>query len=127
MPVADNITDLRADLTAGVDLRWAERIGLFFLKGGAVDPDRANVEINAVLRVGNERSVGPTGGLAQSWGMRIAANKAEMHIARDGYNGPAIRKGDKVRAVERLGQPFWEVAFVNDRHASRLILSLTEV
>jgi hypothetical protein len=118
--------DLCDEMLAEVDEVFAEPVKLFFLKNGTADPARANVEIMAILRVGNVQSTTPTGGMTQSWGMRIAAGKAELTIARDSYTGPLLRAGDKVRALSRHDQPWWEVTFVNDRNATRLIAELNQ-
>jgi hypothetical protein len=58
--------------------------------------------------------------------MRIAAGEAEAHLDRATYAGPEIRKGDKLRAVERPGTPFFEVLRVADRGHGRLVLHLGE-
>lgn len=105
-----------------VDDTMAEAVDLFFLAGGAADPARDNVTVQAVLRVGSRDVVAPKG----AWGSRIAAGKAEAHIARASYDGPEIRQGDKLRAVERIGQPFFEVLRVADRGHGRLVLHLGE-
>ncbi|WP_037373558.1 hypothetical protein [Sediminimonas qiaohouensis] len=114
---------IRDRALAQVDATFAEDVDLFFLSGGAADPARGNLTAKAVLRVGDRDDVAPSG----SWGTRIAAGKAEAHINRAAYGGPVIRQGDKLRAVERIGQPFFEVLRVSDRGSGRLVLHLGEI
>lgn len=113
---------IRDRAVAAVDATLAEAVDLFFLSGGASDPARDNMTARAVLRVGSRDAVAPKG----AWGSRIAAGQAEAHIDRAAYDGPVIRKGDKLRAVERPGKPFFEVLRVADRGRGRLVLHLGE-
>jgi len=113
---------IRDQAIAQVDATLAEEVDLFFLSGGVTDLSRNTVTAQAVLRVGSRDSVAPKG----AWGSRIAAGKAEAHIARASYDGPEIRKGDKLRAIERAGEPFFEVLRVADRDHGRLVLHLGE-
>ena len=114
---------IQARAFADVDAQFAEDVDLFFLDQGAADAGRGNVTAKAVLRAGQRDDVSPS----RAWGSRIAAGDAEAHIDRAAYDGPVIRKGDKLRAVERVGQPFFEVLRVSDRGNGRLVLHLGEV
>lgn len=111
--------------TSAVDRTFSEPLALFFLAKGKADAMRVNLTVEAPLVVGAGASDSPAGRV-QSWGSRIASGKARAFIARSTYSGPAIREGDKLRAVNRAGQPWFEVAHVDDRDATRLILHLVE-
>lgn len=111
---------------AAVDARLAEPVQIFFLKEGAADPERANLVVSGVLRVGGGQNTNLPGGQAKSWRTRLVAGRAELHIDPRAYAGSPIRRGDKVRALDRAGQPFFEVLHVDDRGHTRLVLELGE-
>lgn len=123
MPTLDQI---RSAGVKAVDQRFQENLGIaFLLPTGKVDPARQPVTVRGILRVGAGSGDSPAGRV-QSWGMRIAAGKARAWITRDTYTGPALRKGDKVRALDRASQPWWEINVVDDREPERITLHLTE-
>ncbi|PZP69063.1 MAG: hypothetical protein DI604_18565 [Delftia acidovorans] len=126
MPVSARFHDLRDKVLAGVDQKFAEPVRLSFLKNEATDPDRQQVVIEAVLRVGEGKTTSVGFGSASSWRTRIVAGKAQLHIDRTTYTGPQPRQGDKVRALSRHGEPLFEVASVDDRSHTRLVLNLNE-
>lgn len=111
--------------TRATDAVFAEPLRIAFLVKGRDDPARPDIEITAPLVVGAGK-IDSAAGRVQSWGSRIASGKAQVHITRADYQGPVIRKGDKVRALDRRGMPWWEVNQVDDRDAVRIILHLTE-
>lgn len=108
------------------DKYHAEPIGLVFLKDGKQDPDREDFEISAILRVKNTTNSNMDGGQSKSWKTRHVADKSSLNINRATYEGPALRKGDKIRALSRPGEPFFEVLNTNDRNHARLVLELGE-
>ena len=103
----------------------SEPVGSFFLNKGKADSTRVNGTLRGILVVGTGAQ-DSAAGRVQSWGSRIASGKAQLHIARATYTGPAFQEGDKVRAINRPGRPFFEVSHVDDRDATRLVLHLTE-
>lgn len=116
---------LRDRAVAAVDAVMAEEVRLLFLDKGRADASRASTTVKGVLRAGGSDVRTPTGGRA--WASRIAAGKAELHLSRAGYGpAPVLRKGDKVKALERAGQPLWEVSHVDDRHHDRVVVALSE-
>lgn len=125
MPVAARFHELRDRVLAAVDRRFAEPVRLSFLKSGQVDPDRAMVEVEAILRVAGDTSAitlkGSSGG---GWSPIIEAGKAELHIDRSTYAGPDLRVGDRVKALSRPGEPWFEIASIDDRTQGRLIARL---
>jgi len=96
------------------------------LKNGVVDPARPMIEIEAVLRVGEGKNTSVTGGGSAGWRTRIVADKAQLHIDRKTYTGPQPKQGDRVKALSRWGEPWFEVADVDDRSHTRLVLNLNE-
>ena len=119
----------QADLdrvVGGNDVDLGERVFLAYLDGGVSDPDRTNEEIDAILRVGTERTSAPQGGAGISWQTKLAGGEAELHISRSAYPNAILKTGDKVRALARVGQPWFEVATVNTRAQPRIIVRLNE-
>lgn len=125
MPVA-RYHAARDDLLAGVDAEMAEPVLLKFNRGGTADPARPSREIEAVLRVGGGRETSVGGGRGQSWRTRITAQRAELHIDRAKHPGIKAKPGDEVRALSRIGEPWFEVLAVDDRSMTRLVLQLGE-
>lgn len=117
---------LRDRVLAQVDNTFAEPVRLSFMKGGVLDPDRPAVEIEAMLRVGNGKETSAAGSMVQSWQTRLAAQGGELHIDRARYPGLVFRKGDKVKALARPGEPWFEVLTADDRGATRLVVQLGE-
>lgn len=118
---------LRDRTLAAVDQTLAEPVRLSFLKDGAVDPARAAVEIEALLRVGGGKETSVSGGRDRDWRTNIVAQKAELHVDRAKYPDITCRPGDRVKALARPGQPWFEVLAVEDRGSSRYVLQLGEV
>lgn len=117
---------IRDRTVAAVDAVFAEPVKLSFLRDGAVDPARPAAEISAVLRVGGGKESSLAPGTSRAWRSKVAAGRAELHIDRSLYAGPAPQSGDRVRALARRGQPWFEVLRVDDRGDTRLVLELGE-
>ena len=126
MPVAARFHGLRDKVLAGVDHVFAEPVRLSFFRSGVLDPSRPAIEIEAVLRVGEGKTTNVSGGNAASWRTRIVADKAQLHIDRVKYTDLVVRTGDKVKALSRPGEFWFEVADVDDRSHTRLVLNLNE-
>lgn len=118
---------LRDRVLAQVDRVFAEPIRLSFMKGGAVDPGRPMVEIEAILRVGGGKETSVAGGRDSGWRSRLNAQRGELHIDRAKYPDIVARQGDRVKALSRQGEPWFEVLAVDDRGETRLVLQLGEV
>ncbi|MGY6709711.1 MAG: hypothetical protein ACXIVF_15435 [Rhizobiaceae bacterium] len=118
---------LRDRMIAQVDQVLAAPVRLSFMKEGEIDPDRATVEIEAVLRNGNPANTNMTGGMAQRWSVRIDAAKAVLAIDRAKYPDIVLREGDRVRALSLPGQPWFDVLGVDDRSHTRLYVALGEL
>lgn len=119
--------DLRDELVAEVDAVMEETVQLYFLANGKSDPTRPNRTVEAPLRTGAEKTSSAAAGNGASWRMRIAAGKAELSIDMARYDGPQPQAGDKIRALDRPGQPYWQVANVDDRSHTRLVLELDQL
>jgi len=116
-------------LEAMVDQKMArsygESVRLSFLKGQVADPDRQMIEINALLHVGGDdsRAPGPTG----TYRSRLSLGEAELFLDRSTYTGPDPKVGDKVRANDRAGKPWFEVAAVSDRYSNLIVVKLGQI
>jgi hypothetical protein len=117
--------EYRDRTVAAVDRVMAEDIALYFMRNGVTDPERANITIHAVLRVGTGGNAVDT--RSRNWAQRIAAGKAQMHVDRVAHPDLIVRKGDRIRATERPGRPFFEVLRPDDRAHGRLVLELGEI
>jgi hypothetical protein len=117
---------LRDRVMAQVDRTFAEPVRLSFMRNGTPDPDRPMVEIEAPLRVGGGKETGVAGTMLHTWRTRIVAQRAELHMDRTKYPDVKLIKGDKVKALARPGEPWFEVLAVDDRGAARLVVQLGE-
>lgn len=125
-----NWRELEAKVDQTTNRLFAERVKLSFMKNAVVDPDRPAVEINAILQCGGDDSFT----IGTGFRTRLAAGKAELVIDRSSYLffpplGPPMpmpKKDDKVRALDRAGQPWFAVATVSDRYSNLLVLSLNQ-
>lgn len=127
MPIEAPFHSLRDLAAAEVDAVFAERVRISFLDGGVVDPQRAAIEIDAPLRVGKVEIGDISGGRTSDWSTRMAGADGVLSIAWATYGGPPIRVGDRVKALARSGEPWFEVTAIDDRNASRLIVLLGSV
>jgi hypothetical protein len=115
---------LEAKVDGAVARVFGESVRLSFLKGGAVDPDRAVTNISAILHTGGDDSNNP--GVGDNFRTRLSAGQAELFIDRATYAGPTPRVQDRVRANDRDGMPWFEVSAVSDRYTNLLVLSLNQ-
>ena len=116
--------DLRDELKAEVDDVWAETIRHLPLSGGQPDVDRNPVEIFAPLRTGDREAEHPNFGRGNTSRSGVAADGGYLRIDRTTYPGLVIRQGDKIVALDRIGEPVFEVRNVDDRSHLRLICEL---
>ncbi len=125
-----NWRDLEAKADQATGRLFGERVRLSFMKNGVPDPSRPAIDITAILHSGGDHSAVIGAGFT-TW---LAAGKAELVIDRSRYVDPlnphialpTPRKLDKVRGLDRIGMPWWEVATVSDRYSNLLVLALTE-
>ncbi|MEJ8474459.1 hypothetical protein [Roseibium algae] len=115
---------LRNSLTTAVDGVLAEQVQLNFVKDGRSDPARPVVTIEAVLRT-RDQSVGSlSGGTSKGWSSDIATGGAVLKIDRTKYPDLDLRKGDRVKALDRAGCPVFSIQTVDARNHVRLIVEL---
>ena len=133
-----------------VDGVMSEDIRHHPLIGKIADPGRPQLVFNAVARIGATEVRNMQGGRAGEWDARLSAGGGEIHVAhwregqgaddlwvpalaRDGDGdvtisepdpGLFIRKGDRVRLIDRPGQPFFDVLSITRRQSGRAILHL---
>ena len=82
--------------------------------------------VDVAARVGGGKETAVAGGQDRAWRSRINAQRAELHIDRAKYPDIKARAGDEVRALSRIGEPWFEVLAVDDRSMTRLVLQLGE-
>lgn len=124
MPVAARFHEIRDRVIASVDKKFAEPVFLAPQKENIADTGRPAMEIEAVLRTGDE-SISPfTGGKDKTWNSEVATQTAQLNIDRTKYPDVALVKGDKIRAISRKGEPWFAVLHIDDRSHGRLIAHL---
>lgn len=117
---------LRNRVVAAVDNFRAEPVKLSFMVDGGLDPARPARDIEAILNVKAGESAMVSGGNGRDWRGAVSSQRSALHVDRAKYPDLVVRKGDKVRALARPGQPWFEVLAVDDRGDTRLVLQLGE-
>lgn len=115
---------LREDLMAEVDDVWSESVRHLPLADGRKDPERDAAEFTAVLRTGDRDAERMKFGRGNSARAGVTADGGHLRIDRSVHATLVVRKGDKVVALDRDGQPVFEVLSVDDRSHLRLICEL---
>jgi hypothetical protein len=116
--------DLREELMDEVDEVWAESLRHLPMKSGVPDPERAPSVFTAVLRTG-DRAVERVGaGRGNAMRPAMTSDGGTLRIDRQAYPDLEVRKGDKLVALDRDGQPIFEFQSVDDRSHLRLICDL---
>ncbi|WP_024899515.1 hypothetical protein [Brucella rhizosphaerae] len=117
-----NWRKLEAMVDQKIGQSYGESVRLSFMKGQVADPAQPMIDINAVLHVGGDdsRAPGPTG----TYRSRLSLGEAELFLDRSTYSGPVPKEGDKIRANDRDGKPWFEVAAVSDRYSNLIVLKL---
>lgn len=115
---------LREDLMAEVDDVWSEAVRHLPLADGRKDPERDALEFTAVLRTGDRDAERMNFGRGNNARAGVTADGGHLRIDRTVHAALVVRKGDKVVALDRDGQPVFEVLSVDDRSHLRLICEL---
>lgn len=116
--------NLREDLMAEVDDVWSEVIRHLPLADGRKDLGRDALEFTAVLRTGDRDAERMSFGRGTNARAGVTADGGHLRIDRAVHAALVVRKGDKVVALDRAGQPVFEVLSVDDRSHLRLICEL---
>jgi len=116
---------LRDRTVAATDKTFAEPVRLSFLKGGAVRPGSAGARQSRLCCASAAARKPMSAAATRRPGARASqAQRGELHIDRTVYPDLKFSKGDKVRALARPGQPWFEVLTVDDRLSTRLVVQL---
>lgn len=120
------ISDLKSALTSAVDAIYAENIRHLPMSDGFPDPNRNSEDIIAPLRTGERDSVSPSFGRQSGRAVSAAAGGGELRIDRETYPDLILRKDDKIVALDRPGEPVFQIKSVDDRSHLRLICMLED-
>lgn len=115
---------LREELMDQVDDVWAEVIRILPLSNGQQDPGRDKLEIYAVIRTGEREKVDPKYGRGASSRSSVMADGGYLRIDRTAYPSLVLKQHDKLVALDRKGEPVFEILSVDDRSHLRLICEL---
>lgn len=121
------LQDIKNKALAINDDLWGENFLLCCLKQGVVDPERAEIMIRGILRMSGDRTQKADGGKSNGWHVPVNATSSTLYIDRMSWPNLIVKVGDKVKALERVGEIWFKVVSVNDRDYSRLKLELGEV
>ncbi len=111
---------------ADVDEVFAETLSLEFRSGATSDAERADLTIQARLKIHDQDVANVSGGRSADWKSEISAGGAQMIVARAAYPDLDLRKGDLVTASDRPGEPVFRVHTVDGRDIARLFVELTD-
>lgn len=115
---------LREELMEAVDDVWAETLRHLPLSSGREDLMREKVEFTAVIRTGDRETEKMNFGRGNNARSGIAAAGGHLRIDRLAHPDIEVKKGDKFVALERNGEPAFEVMSVDDRSHLRLVCEL---
>ena len=119
-------------LEAAVDRKvsgaFGEEVRLSFMKDGKADPDRPQIVVRCEALHTDDDVGGPVGGSGrQSEKVRYAGAAAVLFLDRSTYEGPRLQSGDRVRSMDRMGLPLWQVDYISDRHSNLIAVALLEL
>ena len=112
---------------AEVDDVWAEIIRHLPMSNGAPDETREKVEFVALLRTGDQEPRRPHFGRGNKGRAGVTADGGTLRIDRSANPDLEIRKDDRIVALERGGEPAFEILSVDDRSHLRLICELGDI
>jgi hypothetical protein len=119
MPVFDN---LRNQLHAAVDGMFAETVQLVSFENGRQVGD--GISIKGLLKDNDRQDTPISGYRSENFQTEARFGGATLCIDRFKYPEIKLKKGDRVRAIEREGEPGFSVVSVDDRQKGRLIVNL---
>lgn len=118
-----NWQDLTARATQTADRVFGEPVRLSFFKNGEADPDRPVADIRAQLHLPGESDAVP-GRSGASFTTQLVGGTGLLVIQKLVFNGD-LRQGDKVRADDRDGQPWFEILSVDKAGASQIVAQIS--
>lgn len=111
-----------------IDEAWAEDVRFSPMQDdGTADAIRVQSTLTGVLRTAEQSSVPFAMGrdaASRAAGSNTTGSPATLKLDRTKYLALDIREGDKIRALDRAGQPVFEVASVDSHSHHRLIINL---
>lgn len=104
---------------------FGETVRLSFMKDGKADPSRPQLSTRCHALHTDDDMTRPAGNtLGGNPHVRFAGAAAVLFLDRGSYSGPELRPGDRVRAVDRDGEPVWQVDYISDRHSNLIAVAL---
>lgn len=104
-----------------------EAIRISFMLDGRADPDRPRVTVRAILSTADPDLAQFRTALNSDRRNEFSSCAAVLVLERVTYTGPDLAKGDRVRALDRPGEPVWEVSGAPARDAGLIRAPLIEV
>ena len=121
-----NISSLKARIPSIVDKVHAEKVTFIPIKSGGADETRDRQEITGVLKVRPKNPQGPQSGNASTFNSKAASNESVLYLDAAKYADFDIKQGDKIQAIARAGQPFFQVEHRNPRDQNRITVELSD-
>lgn len=118
-----NWQDLAAKATQTADRVFGEPVRLSFFKHGSADPARPPVNVRGQLHLPGESDVVP-GRSNASFTTQLVGGTGLLVIQKIVFSGE-LRQGDKVRADDRDGQPWFEILTVDNAGASQIVAQIS--
>lgn len=121
--------DIHAEIMDIVDDTFGERLQILprtkaLGERSAPDPERASVIVVGVLR--RQSSLGDRGAFqGGQWNGEMPTDYATIYIQHTVTPDYGLRDGDQIQAIDRPGEPFFEIAKVNRDHVGRLEIRVT--
>ena len=113
-------------MATGVTSRlFREPVCLSFFKQGLVDPTRPKIEqIDAQLHLPEETD-GKTGRSSSQFQTEVVSGVGLLIIQKADFVDRALITGDKVCALDRAGQPWFEILSVDTRGADQIVAKIS--
>lgn len=118
-----NWRNLTAMATRTADRAFGEPVRLSFYKAGAADGSRAAQDLRAQVHLPGETDIGFVRG-NKAMAAAIVGGAGLVIIQKSVFDG-ALAQGDKVRATARSGQPWFEVAFVDNKSTDQIVAAIS--
>ena len=133
MPILSGNAEVNGAVIAGNDGDFADRILATPMKatgqygGAGVDPDRGAFEFSAPLRT-DPSTVDIAGPGRRLWASEVPAGKTLLTPDPAAY--PAVltlRPGDRLKALDRNGQPEYSIDQIDPTGRARVFILLTRI